>query len=110
MGIDGEIDYGSYTLEQLEDALGRIDRRQYPRNYQNLVQEAERRRAAAPAAAAAAAAAEAAAGIVRHRPQFNAKPDEYFRIWIVNLALTLATLGVYSAWAKVRKLRYFYSS
>lgn len=107
MGIDGQIDYSSYSPEQLEDALRRIDRTRYPRNYQRLTEEAERRRAAAPAAAAVA---EAAAGIVRHRPQFSAKPEEYFRIWIVNLALTLATVGVYSAWAKVRKLRYFYSS
>jgi uncharacterized membrane protein YjgN (DUF898 family) len=33
---------------------------------------------------------------------------EYFRIWIVNVALTIATLGVYSAWAKVRRNQYFY--
>jgi uncharacterized membrane protein YjgN (DUF898 family) len=31
----------------------------------------------------------------------------YFRIWVVNLLLTLLTLGVYSAWAKVRKARWF---
>jgi len=110
MGTDGEIDFSSYTLEQLEDALGRIDRSLYPRNYQKLVMELERRREQARASQAAAAAANAAAGIVRHRPQFTAKPEEYFRIWIVNLALTIATLGIYSAWAKVRKLRYFYSS
>jgi uncharacterized membrane protein YjgN (DUF898 family) len=40
---------------------------------------------------------------------FTATGGEYFRIWIVNLALTLITLGIYSAWAKVRKQRYFYS-
>jgi uncharacterized membrane protein YjgN (DUF898 family) len=34
---------------------------------------------------------------------------EYFRIWIVNLCLTLVTLGIFSAWAKVRKNRYYYS-
>jgi uncharacterized membrane protein YjgN (DUF898 family) len=34
--------------------------------------------------------------------------SEYFRIWVVNLALTIVTLGVYSAWAKVRRLQYFY--
>ena len=33
---------------------------------------------------------------------------EYFRIWIVNLLLTVATLGIYSAWAKTRRLQYFY--
>ena len=40
--------------------------------------------------------------------QFSGKGSEYFRIWIVNLALTLLTLGIYSAWAKVRRLQYFY--
>ena len=40
--------------------------------------------------------------------QFSGKGGEYFRIWIVNLALTILTLGIYSAWAKVRRLQYFY--
>lgn len=35
---------------------------------------------------------------------------EYFRIWIVNVALILLTLGIYSAWAKVRARRYFYGN
>lgn len=38
---------------------------------------------------------------------FTGRGDEYFRIWVVNLLLTLLTLGVYSAWAKVRKAKYF---
>ncbi|RPJ71216.1 MAG: DUF898 domain-containing protein, partial [Desulfobacteraceae bacterium] len=33
--------------------------------------------------------------------------SEYFRIWIVNILLTIATLGIYSAWAKVRNRSYF---
>jgi hypothetical protein len=37
---------------------------------------------------------------------FHGNPREYFRIWIVNTLLTLLTLGLYSAWAKVRKRRY----
>jgi uncharacterized membrane protein YjgN (DUF898 family) len=40
-------------------------------------------------------------------PTFTGSGKEYFRIWIVNLLLTVATLGVYSAWAKARRLRYF---
>jgi len=40
---------------------------------------------------------------------FSGTAKEYFRIWIVNLCLTLVTLGIFSAWAKVRKKRYFYS-
>ncbi|WP_322402316.1 YjgN family protein [Massilia luteola] len=39
---------------------------------------------------------------------FSGSGAEYFRIWIVNLLLTVATLGIYSAWAKTRRLRYFY--
>jgi len=40
---------------------------------------------------------------------FRGTAREYFPIWIVNLCLSLATFGIYSAWAKVRKKRYFYS-
>jgi uncharacterized membrane protein YjgN (DUF898 family) len=39
---------------------------------------------------------------------FTGSGGEYFRIWIVNLLLSVVTLGIYSAWAKVRRLRYFY--
>ncbi len=39
---------------------------------------------------------------------FTGSGSEYFRIWVVNLLLTIVTLGVYSAWAKVRRLQYFY--
>ena len=41
------------------------------------------------------------------RMNFTGVGSEYFRIWVVNLLLTLLTLGIYSAWAKVRKTRYF---
>lgn len=44
------------------------------------------------------------------RVKFTGTLSEYFGIWIVNLALTLATLGIYSAWAKVRKNRYLYGN
>jgi uncharacterized membrane protein YjgN (DUF898 family) len=43
-----------------------------------------------------------------HAVQFTANGAEYFRIWIVNLALTVVTLGIYSPWAKVRRKRYFH--
>ena len=42
--------------------------------------------------------------------EFTGSGSEYFRIWIVNLLLTLATLGLYLPWAKVRRLRYFYAN
>ena len=41
---------------------------------------------------------------------FTGAAGEYFRIWIVNLLLSIVTLGIYTAWAKVRRLRYFYGN
>jgi uncharacterized membrane protein YjgN (DUF898 family) len=42
--------------------------------------------------------------------QFRGEAAEYFRIWIVNLFLSIVTLGIYSAWAKVRNKQYFYGN
>ena len=39
--------------------------------------------------------------------QFEGSAAEYFGIWLVNLLLSVVTLGIYSAWAKVRRLRFF---
>ena len=41
---------------------------------------------------------------------FNGSGTEYFKIWIVNILLTIITLGIYSAWAKVRNKQYFYGN
>ena len=40
--------------------------------------------------------------------EFSGNAREYFGIWIVNLLLSIVTLGIYSAWAKVRTKQYFY--
>lgn len=45
-----------------------------------------------------------------HRVSFTGRASEYFGIWIVNVLLTIITLGIYSAWAKVRRNRYFYGN
>jgi uncharacterized membrane protein YjgN (DUF898 family) len=42
--------------------------------------------------------------------EFSGQGAEFFRIWIVNVLLTILTLGIYSAWAKVRTNRYFYGN
>jgi len=42
--------------------------------------------------------------------EFSGTEAEYFPIWIVNVLLTILTLGIYSAWAKVRTKQYFYGS
>lgn len=60
----------------------------------------------APATASSAAVSVPHSG--RYPFEFTGTGSEYFRIWVVNVLLTLATFGVYSAWAKVRRLQYFY--
>ena len=42
--------------------------------------------------------------------RFTGSGSEYFRIWIANTFLSIITLGIYSAWAKVRRTRYFYAN
>ena len=44
------------------------------------------------------------------RVQFSGQAGEFFGIWIVNILLSILTLGIYSAWAKVRTYRYFYGN
>lgn len=46
----------------------------------------------------------------RHATLFTGKTSEFFGIWIINVVLSILTLGIYSAWAKVRTERYFYSN
>ncbi len=41
------------------------------------------------------------------RIRFAGSGSEYFGIWIVNVLLSVVTVGVWTAWAKVRRLRYF---
>ena len=49
-----------------------------------------------------------------HRPlkrlSFSGDGASYFGIWIVNILLSIVTIGIYSAWAKVRTRRYFYGN
>ena len=39
---------------------------------------------------------------------FTGQAGEYFRLWLVNLALSVVTLGLYLPWARVRNRQYFY--
>jgi uncharacterized membrane protein YjgN (DUF898 family) len=41
---------------------------------------------------------------------FTGNAKEWFGIWIVNLLLSIVTIGIYSAWAKVRRKKYFYGN
>lgn len=42
--------------------------------------------------------------------RFTGSGSEYFRIWIVNMLLTVLTLSLYHPWAKLRRLRYFHGN
>lgn len=45
-----------------------------------------------------------------HTFKFHGNGSEFFGIWIVNILLSCITLGIYSAWAKVRTNQYFYGN
>ncbi len=57
-----------------------------------------------------AAKQQAKARLYPHLFTFTGSGSEYFRIWFVNLLLTLVTLGLFSPWAKVRSDHYFYAN
>jgi uncharacterized membrane protein YjgN (DUF898 family) len=44
------------------------------------------------------------------RIRFSGSGSEYFRIWIVNLLLTIVTLSLYHPFAKARRLAYFHAN
>ena len=44
------------------------------------------------------------------KTEFEGKAGEYFRIWIVNLFLSIITLGIYSPWGKVVNTKYLYQN
>lgn len=46
----------------------------------------------------------------RHKIKFHGAGDSYFGLWLVNVFLSVITLGIYSAWAKVRTRRFFYGN
>lgn len=62
-----------------------------------------------PPAASSSVADAMAAPQKRFPISFTGDAGEYFRIWIVNMLLTLVTLGFYTPWARVRKRRYFHA-
>ncbi|MBV7261210.1 DUF898 domain-containing protein [Photobacterium sp. WH24] len=47
---------------------------------------------------------------MENKVRFHGQGGEFFGIWIVNILLSVVTLGIYSAWAKVRTKKYFYGN
>lgn len=52
--------------------------------------------------------APARAGIAAYPLEFTGSGGEYFRVWIVNLLLSIVTLGFYTPLARRRTAQYFY--
>lgn len=50
----------------------------------------------------------AGTGIEAHKLVFSGRSGEFFRVWIVNLLLTIVTLGLYTPVARRRTARYFF--
>ncbi len=119
--MDLPPDYSKYTLDKLLFVSQHIDRDKYPQSAKKLDDEIARRQQTAsantqplpylqPAANANKQFQQTQAPSPELPLEFHASAREYFRIWIVNLCLTLLTFGIFSAWAKVRKKRFAYSS
>ncbi len=49
-------------------------------------------------------------GIEPHPLEFTGTGGEYFRVWIVNVLLSIVTLGLYTPFARRRTAQYFYSN
>ena len=96
--------YDNYTLDELLQARSTIDAEAYPERAAEL----ERRIAAFQQSAGTNDPLHPSSRGSKIR--FHGNTNEYFAIWIVNLLLTIVTLGIYSAWAKVRTNRYFYGN
>ncbi|SFM14571.1 Uncharacterized membrane protein YjgN, DUF898 family [Variovorax sp. OV329] len=48
--------------------------------------------------------------IVAHPVRFHGQEGQYFRIWIVNVLLSILTLGLYTPWARRRTVQYFFQN
>lgn len=118
--MDHPPDYSKYTYDKLLYVNQHIDRHKYPVSAKRLDDEiAGRQRSASggqrllpsvpPVITAEQATRKTPEAISELSLEFEASAREYFRLWIVNLSLTMLTLGIFSAWAKVRKKRFAYS-
>ncbi len=118
--MDHPPDYSKYTLDKLLHVSQHINREAYPQSARQLDNEIAKRQQTfskrirpVPLIESINKAKEQSRQNQAHLPElpleFRGSALAYFRIWIVNLCLTLLTFGIFSAWAKVRKKRFLYS-
>ncbi|WP_100658486.1 YjgN family protein [Alteromonas flava] len=104
--MESTIDYSTYSLYELQQARRTIDETAYPARAAELDQRIEALLSQENSETSASNATEVRkVGVL-----FHGNTREFFSIWMVNLLLTIVTLGIYSAWAKVRTNRYFYGN
>lgn len=111
--------YADLTIDEVYQAYIDLDKRKFPNEAINLKTELNTRQGEGEVPSEryelfaqsvhAAPQLKSQATPVELPLEFSGRARDYFRIWIVNLCLSLLTLGIFSAWAKVRKKRYFYS-
>lgn len=105
--MDPNTQYDDYSLSELKEARSTIDADRYPEKAaaldKRIAMFAERENS--PNSTGLLAEDKPLAAV-----KFHGKTGEYFSIWIVNLLLSIVTLGIFSAWAKVRTYRYFYGN
>lgn len=108
--MEDKPNYDAYSYQDLIDARDNIDGDAFPeraaeieQRIQNFTEHARICEQDAP---------DSSLNEQSHKSEvvFHGNTPEYFRIWIVNLLLSIVTLGIYSAWATVRNNRYFYSN
>ncbi len=103
--------YQNYSLEELYDALEHVNEEEYPERTEIIrrcITEKERGR---DASKGTSQEQNNAYVMTKARTfEFHGNWQEYFKIWIVNVGLSIITLGIYSAWAKVRSKKYFYGN
>ncbi len=60
------------------------------------------------ARSAAPGSRERATRLDKHRVSFTGSGGDYFKLWLSNLLLTIVTLGIYTPWARRRRIQYFF--
>ncbi|BCO18193.1 membrane protein [Alteromonas sp. KC3] len=99
--------YETYSTDELIQALSSIDAEAFPERAAKITALIAERKAQANSDLSHQ---ENDVVIRTEQVKFHGNTKEFFAIWIVNLLLSIVTLGIYSAWAKVRTNRYFYSN
>ena len=103
---DGDIDYSSYTLRELEEALAGINGHTYPKNLANLRAAYRRLTATLPPAPATAPPEIDLLGEAPPQPKFDEHgrylPNQiplHDRLTYLGLSLLLLAYGTYGVWA-----------